>query len=109
MIGRPWFVLPAPAPKRMSKKRRLELLAEQEWLREFVRMAEGHPILSASETAFVQGIRVTYLAGDYAYRVSDKQRAMILDIWIRTKPEPDGAWEDAQWAAAAEPPEWSDL
>lgn len=70
------------------------LVAEQEWLREFVRQAEGHPSRTASDEYFVANIRRKYVHGDYNCHVSEKQRKWILDIWERVKLEPKEVWED---------------
>lgn len=78
------------------------LFVEWEWLREFVRQAEGHNALSPRDAKFVASIRHNYVDTGYERRVSDKQKRWILDIWERVKKEPSEVWED--WLLGTEEP-----
>jgi hypothetical protein len=88
---------------------RAALLAEREWLAEFVRAAEGHPLLSEFEALFVHDIRVTHVTGVGVVRwkpreevhgvsprrVSNKQAEIIRAIWAKVEIEPRDAQDDA--------------
>jgi hypothetical protein len=86
---------------------RATLLAEREWLAEFVRAAEGHPLLSGFEARFVHDVRVQYVTGQGStrrdgevtsvnpHRVSKRQAEIIREIWEKVKIEPSDARDDA--------------
>jgi hypothetical protein len=76
----------------------LGLGKQREWLREVVTAAEGHPILTPREARFVHDIRVKYVEGPDYRRISDRQAEVMRRIQRKVEPEPDAAWEDAQWA-----------
>ena len=78
-----------------SDQQALLLLAEGEWLREFVLTAEGHPLLSSWEAYFVRDIRTIWVAGVIRKRVSKKQAQVIRQIWEKVQIEPRDAYEDA--------------
>ncbi len=85
----------------------LELLAEQEWRREFVGWAEGHPLLAPADHEFVQSIRKNYVEREYTRRASNKQKAWARDIEAKAVVEPD----EARWflhEVATEPGDMSD-
>lgn len=75
--------------------RDLSWMAEREWLAEFVRAAEGHPALTSYEARFVQNIRIKWVGGLRQRRVSNKQAAVIREIWAKVEIEPRDAAEAA--------------
>jgi hypothetical protein len=86
-----------------SNQLHLAALAEREWLREFVRSAQGDPRLTADEEHFAAHMRQfveqidRYAGVPDDWRLSHKQAEHVRRILAKIHSEPaDGEEEDSQ-------------